>query len=456
MYDIWQKLWSRRYAPYIAACYIQFMQRIPGFDNCRNKLFVPEGSLHALYFRTDEFKELVDNYSAYLLNIDLNEYPQHYEQTFADYLSWAEVENQRDWSELSMSELVEFCNIFTDKNIDLADWQFFAFVVLEGIAKEVTEHYHGDARALSAIGSPERFTKITNARRALLDLVEQGKTDEKTLLAYQKEYAWLPMYEFIDEPLTLDTIRRDIGEIKDPSTEKATIIKTHEEQQNYFQKFKETVTDPLWRKKVEITHTFSYLKEMRDDYRRPYYLAFRPFWNEVSRRTGLSLVETNYLLPNELIDVLQNGSDSYLERIKKRQTVFSLVLTDGELTIHERDVGPEYLIADLKNESQIIQGVSAYGGVVHGRVKIMYHKGDFAQFSPGDILVTAMTHPEFLPIMKQAAGIVTDEGGITCHAAIVARELGKPCVIATRNATRVLHDGNLVEVDGEQGMVRRI
>lgn len=72
----------------------------------------------------------------------------------------------------------------------------------------------------------------------------------------------------------------------------------------------------------------------------------------------------------------------------------------------------------------------------------------------GEILVTGMTRPEYVPLMKKAAAIVTDEGGITCHAAIVSRELKKPCIIGTKIATQVLNDGDLVEVDAERGVVR--
>jgi pyruvate,water dikinase len=67
-----------------------------------------------------------------------------------------------------------------------------------------------------------------------------------------------------------------------------------------------------------------------------------------------------------------------------------------------------------------------------------------------------MTTPDFLPAMQRAAAFVTDEGGIMCHAAIVARELKKTCIIGTKIATQVLHNGDLVEVDAEEGVVRII
>jgi len=74
----------------------------------------------------------------------------------------------------------------------------------------------------------------------------------------------------------------------------------------------------------------------------------------------------------------------------------------------------------------------------------------------GDILVTSMTRPEFLPIMKKAAAFVTNEGGITSHAAIVSRELKKPCIIGTKFATQVLKDGDMVEVDATNGVIKKL
>ena len=77
-----------------------------------------------------------------------------------------------------------------------------------------------------------------------------------------------------------------------------------------------------------------------------------------------------------------------------------------------------------------------------------------SKFNKGDVLVTGMTRPEFVPLMKKSSAIITNEGGITCHAAIISRELGKPCIIGTKIATKVLHDGDLVEVDADNGVVR--
>ena len=103
-----------------------------------------------------------------------------------------------------------------------------------------------------------------------------------------------------------------------------------------------------------------------------------------------------------------------------------------------------------------LKGTVASKGKARGNVRVVLDpKGPGARaFLKGEILVTSMTRPEFLPLMKIAEAIVTDEGGITSHAAIVSRELKKPCIIGTRTATKVLKDGDLVEVDADRGIVR--
>ncbi|MBR9706475.1 hypothetical protein GOV14_05545 [Candidatus Pacearchaeota archaeon] len=119
-----------------------------------------------------------------------------------------------------------------------------------------------------------------------------------------------------------------------------------------------------------------------------------------------------------------------------------------------KEVEDEIYRAMNKGNSTEVKGSVAYKGKVQGIVKIITNKQEFDRFNEGEILVTSMTRPEFVPLMKKAAAVITDEGGITCHAAIVSRELKKPCIIGTRNATRALKDGDLVEVDADKGVVR--
>ncbi len=101
----------------------------------------------------------------------------------------------------------------------------------------------------------------------------------------------------------------------------------------------------------------------------------------------------------------------------------------------------------------LLRGLATSRGRVAGRVRIMNDPGEQATLKTGEILVAPMTSPDWLPAMRRAAALVTDGGGMTCHAAIVSRELGLPCVVGTRTATTELATGQLVTVDGGSGEV---
>ncbi|MET1124147.1 MAG: pyruvate, water dikinase [Archaeoglobaceae archaeon] len=109
--------------------------------------------------------------------------------------------------------------------------------------------------------------------------------------------------------------------------------------------------------------------------------------------------------------------------------------------------------AEVAEGEVILRGLGASPGVATGKVKIVMGLEDLSKVEPGDILVTTMTTPDMVPAMRRAAAIVTDEGGMTCHAAIVSRELGVPAVVGTKEATKKLRDGMIVTVDGEKGIV---
>ena len=89
-------------------------------------------------------------------------------------------------------------------------------------------------------------------------------------------------------------------------------------------------------------------------------------------------------------------------------------------------------------------------------MNVVIKTSEFFKFQEGDILVTHMTTPKFTPIIKKSKGIITDEGGITCHAAIVARELKIPCVVGVKSATKRLKDGVKVVLNGDTGEVEII
>ena len=115
----------------------------------------------------------------------------------------------------------------------------------------------------------------------------------------------------------------------------------------------------------------------------------------------------------------------------------------------------EVSVTNLDRKS-IIKGISATKGKSRGRVKILRDIRDISKIKKGDILVAVYTYPAIVSAIRAANAVVTDQGGLLSHAAIVSREFNKPCIVGTKIATQVLHDGDLVEVDAEKGVVKII
>lgn len=107
----------------------------------------------------------------------------------------------------------------------------------------------------------------------------------------------------------------------------------------------------------------------------------------------------------------------------------------------------------LKNRKILLQGQGASPGIVCGSVKIIMSAKNISKAKSGDVLVTSMTTPDFVPVMKKVAAIVTDKGGQTSHAAIVSRELGIPCIVGTQKATKLLKNGQMITVNGSGGEI---
>lgn len=167
------------------------------------------------------------------------------------------------------------------------------------------------------------------------------------------------------------------------------------------------------------------------------------------------------------IEGLADGSSAMIseELLESRKESFALYFNHGqyeeysgidevEKLIQEQRL--EYLWQASKHTETALKGQVAYKGYVKGPVRLVFTQADANNIKDGEILISPMTQVEFLSGIRKCAAIVTDEGGIICHAAIVSREFGKPCILGTQRATQVFKNGDLVEVDANNGFVKII
>ncbi len=148
-----------------------------------------------------------------------------------------------------------------------------------------------------------------------------------------------------------------------------------------------------------------------------------------------------------------------LSELKSRRYFYVLLLNNHKIKI-STGIQAKLLLKSLKfkhkNINDILKGQTAYSGKVKGNVKLAFSIKDLKNIKSNAILVTPMTTVAYIPYIKQFSAIITDEGGLTCHAAIIAREMKISCVIGTKIATKVLKDGDKVEVDATKGTVKKL
>ena len=167
-----------------------------------------------------------------------------------------------------------------------------------------------------------------------------------------------------------------------------------------------------------------------------------------------------FLTPEEAFR-LDSISEKEVQSIKEREKGYALVILSGEsklitlknldLELRKNNLSLEEIKEKKTNE---IKGLAASPGLIRGKVRVILKKSDLTSLEKGEIMVTYATSPEYVPAMKKSAGIITDEGGIVCHASIVSRELGIPCVVGTKVGTQILKNGMDIELNATKGIIK--
>lgn len=181
---------------------------------------------------------------------------------------------------------------------------------------------------------------------------------------------------------------------------------------------------------------------------------------EQAAKWGLDYEGLTYLSAGEISHFLRDGNFKLPENYEERKTAYGCLIENGIERIitgaELREAMRLTLAREAQEVSEIKGHVASKGGIVRGTARVMLSPKDFGRFNAGDILVANETSPDFVPLMKIAAAVVTDTGGITSHAAIISRELKKPCVTGTKIGTQVIKDGEQIEVDAERGIIRKL
>jgi phosphohistidine swiveling domain-containing protein len=288
-----------------------------------------------------------------------------------------------------------------------------------------------------------------------------GEDISKDLEVHQKEYFWIQNNYVDDNILGIEDFRKKLEEFNDISVEDRInelreLSENHKkEKEEIFDKYK--VSEEL-KNIIKLTDVFNYLQDERkkSTFWATHYFSI--FLDDLSDRVNYSKDNLRYSVPSEYNSIIDKKIDE--KDLETRRIDGCVVLwykDDFQVITNKEQIKMLDSLTDIDvGGVQEVSGFVASKGKTVGSVKIVESVKDINKVEDGDVIVSVMTRPDYLYAMKKAVAFVTDEGGVTCHAAIVAREMKKPCVIGTKIATKVFKDGDLVEVDANNGIVRKI
>jgi phosphohistidine swiveling domain-containing protein len=327
---------------------------------------------------------------------------------------------------------------------------------LESLLKEKIVEYKIPAQFVPAL-IPRFDTPLIGQQKELVGLkilvggktLKEIKKDEalfNRLEVCRKKYAWIEIANWIGEELTLDRLLVQIKNVQENFAEPAIDV-------------------PADVKKIaECLGCAGYGKQGGAEYLAMYEYLCLPYLQKLAKYFGLTYREL-MTITHEEIRVALAGGNNNLKQIANsdsRKTMRWIIIStaDGDMRFidNEKDTAlvDELIVPYVEMNIQEIKGEIGNHGKTIGIVKVIVNVDDFHKMEAGDVLVAPMTTPDFVVLMQKASAIITDIGGMLCHAAIVSRELNKPCITGTKIATQALHDGDEVEVDADHGVVKII
>lgn len=357
-------------------------------------------------------------------------------------------------NKLNSSPLIDGFALSTDT---LIASKIKSFLEEKGLAEKFVEYF-------ATLTAPIFLSFLQEEEIALLKIAREVKENPESrgqlLEEHQKSYFWIRNNYVKDHVESLERFEERLNhflenDIESKIEEIESLPRVHKNQKEDLME-KIELPDEI-RTLLEITDDFN---AWQDERKKGTFWAthyFSILLEEFSGRTKYSLDQLKYAFPPEMEDILEEKIDP--EELNKRFEYCMIiwivdhydVTTDISLIEKLDRIG-----TGEHTHTHELKGFTASRGRAEGKVKIIESVEEIRKVEEGDILVAVMTRPDYLPAMKKAAAFVTDEGGITCHAAIVAREMKKPCIIGTKIATKIFKDGDVVEVDAERGIVKLV
>ncbi len=355
--------------------------------------------------------------------------------------------------------------------------RFLPDIVISTVASKVT-NLGEQTRILGILFLADKQSELFQEKKSLVNIGIKIRTNrlklssakiERLLEAHLRKFAYLGFYYFRGEPYSLEYLRNRLKEFLKLSPRRFVQLQTDITMQDRNIKLtpqteKKLGLDDSTVLRIKLIKRWASLATEADETYGYVVHALHGLWMEICERLQLTYPQFYSLTGKEILAGLMNDQKSkFLKTLGqfRHDSGAVIILEKGRKVIPGKKELQTYIKRESREKEKIqnvneLKGQPASAGKARGRVRLVFSVHDVSRVQKGDILVAPATNPTFVPAMERAKAIITDEGGLLSHAAIVSRELRVPCIVGTRIGTRILKDGDLVEVDAEKGIVRRV
>lgn len=297
-----------------------------------------------------------------------------------------------------------------------------------------------------------------NLLRIALKLQKNKHIDIKRDIEKHLElYAWTSTNVYLGKLQTKQSVKKKLSEILRKNPNKL-LVKNKQDKKRALEAYNKAFLLVKNCKEAEelinFAREFLFLQTHKMEVLFLAHYFMHPFFEEICNRLKIKPGELIYLTGNEISNLLENNYKLDKKLITERMKNVSIIKEHNKMMIFSGDEIKKVIKKVIK--ATIVKGSVACRGKAVGIAKLLFEEEDMGKIKKGDIIVSPMTRPHFVPAMKRAVGIVTDFGGILCHAALISREFGIPCIVGTNNATKIFNDGDLIELDAYEGIARKI
>lgn len=303
--------------------------------------------------------------------------------------------------------------------------------------------YHEEQESLANIYNffSSKFSDLSEIR--LGQLPEDGVS---LLKNHKAKFEWLSTSDIDTDPPTIEDYLNRVKSMR---------IMDNSHQKNKLEEDVKKLIPDYKRLLLESLNELLYIDNYTADIYQKIDFMFQKLLSKVRK---IPFKDISWYSWSDLEALIQDGLKLNEEELVTRKNFRVMIQIDGEITMlygekNYRKVKTLLGVRDLKMVKSF-KGIKASLGYAQGVAKIIRGIKDMDKVKNGDIVVANTTRPDLMPALRKCAGIITDHGGVTSHAAIVSRELKIPCVVGTEIATEVIKDGNLIEVDANKGEVR--